>query len=94
MPYKDKETAKGKARERQRKHRQGVTGQGVTNGNALPVDGVALARDLPRLFTPSKFLTEEDLRVEQQVRESLSKMDGARLSAFRGLSNTFTPNRA
>ena len=33
MPYKDKEKARESARERQKKHRQGVTGEGVTNIN-------------------------------------------------------------
>ncbi|GAF94092.1 unnamed protein product [marine sediment metagenome] len=39
MPYKDKETAKVAARDRQRKHRQGVTGQGVT-WETIPLEDI------------------------------------------------------
>jgi len=48
-----------------------------------------------RLFAPSKFLSEEeDLKVEASVRERISRMSGAEMSALAGLANGFTPNQA
>lgn len=80
-PYKDKEKAKEASKERMRRYREGVTKEGVTE------------QGVTRLFAPSKFLTEEqDLIIEQNVRNAIKLMAGERLRQFQGLSNSFVPN--
>jgi len=83
---------KEQARERMRRMRERNKSvpDSVTPGDNVTQD---VTQDVTqRLFTPSKFLSEEeDLRVEQRVRDAL--MSGSRLSQFQGLRNSFTPNK-
>ena len=46
------------------------------------------------LYSPSKFLSyEEDLKVQQNVVNTLKVMSGSRRQQFEGLTNTFIPNK-
>jgi len=56
--------------------------QGVTSG-------------VTRMFTPSKFIAEEeDLKMQERVKERIKTMSGAELVSFGNLFNGFTPNQA
>ena len=93
MPLKDKEAKRIADRERLR------TKRGATNGDDIPrgdTDG-ATFEGYPEGYVPlyprSKFLSlEEDMRVQENVKEAVLKMSGSRLQAYRGLSNVFTPS--
>jgi len=88
MPFKDKQKAADYAKIAMRKKR-GITGtgQGVTDPMLYPDGTKAL------LFTPSKFLSQEqDIKVQENVLNTMRMMSGSRFREFRGLGNVFTPN--
>ena len=77
---------KEQARLRMRKMRE------RNKGSVTPDDNVT--QDVTLIFPPSKFLSPEvDRQVQENVINTMRTMSSARLSEFRGLANTFTPNK-
>jgi len=87
MPQ-SKEVHKDYMRERRKGSQKGGFTTKGSQDPMLYLDGTKAL-----LFTPSKFLSQEqDVKVQENVLNTMKLMSGSRLQQFRGLGNVFTPN--